>query len=389
MPRPIPVRDAPLRAEQPHPRKNAKRYHKRLGGHGDSQVVAQPFCGKPLEICEFPNDYAHRFDSADLGGNNNPDRLKGLTQDMDDLAKVRMQQELIQALLVTGSGNATFFSAGARFKLTDHFNLNGEYLLLNVSHAITQAATGGFTYQNGFSCIPFSTQYPYRPPRATPKPFIPGTQTATVITSAGAKNEELFIDRFGRVKVLFHWDRDTKDDPAKHSCWVRVAQIAAGKNWGASFWPRVGQEVVVSFLEGNPDLPLIVGVVYNYVQPPPYLGDSAHPSPDPKHPNDPNLSGIKTNTTLGGVGFNELRFDDTKDKQQVFVHAERNMDVRVKNDSMERVIGNRHLISSAGRPRTSRAISKRGAISAENSSTRTSTCTSCATRSNKSRGTCL
>jgi type VI secretion system secreted protein VgrG len=139
--------------------------------------------------------------------------------------------------------------------------------------------------------------------------------------------------------VQFHWDRQGKYD-ADSSCWVRVAQPWAGKRWGASFWPRIGQEVVVSFLEGDPDQPLITGSVYNADQMPPYLGKG----PDSKHTNDNKLSGVKSNTTTGGAGFNEWRFDDTKDKEQVFLHAERDMDARVKHDSRELVLRDRHLI---------------------------------------------
>ena len=162
-----------------------------------------------------------------------------------------------------------------------------------------------------------------------------GSQTAVVV---GPKGEEIFTDKYGRVKVQFHWDRKGKNDEDS-SCWVRVGQLAAGRRWGASYWPRIGQEVIVDFLEGDPDQPIIVGTVYNADQMPPYLGQG----PDAKHKNDNKVSGFKSNTTKGGQGFNELRFDDTKDKEQVFVHAERNMDVRVKNDSMESVLHDKHL----------------------------------------------
>jgi type VI secretion system secreted protein VgrG len=141
------------------------------------------------------------------------------------------------------------------------------------------------------------------------------------------------------VKVQFHWDRQAKRD-ADSSCWVRVAQVWAGKRWGASFWPRVGQEVIVDFLEGDPDQPVIVGSVYNAEQMPPYLGNG----PDPKHKADNQVSGIKTCTTPGGQGYNELRFDDTRGKEQVFLHAQRNLDVRVGADQMETVGGSVHLI---------------------------------------------
>src|SRR5262249_35924251 len=151
--------------------------------------------------------------------------------------------------------------------------------------------------------------------------------------------EEIFTDKYGRVKVQFHWDRQGKYD-ASSSCWVRVAQPWAGKRWGWFFWPRIGQEVIVDFLEGDPDKPIIVGSVYNADQMPPYLGDG----PDPKHKNDNQVSGIKTNTTPGGQGFNEFRFYDAKGKQQVFMRAARDWYLRVEHDCIERIIHDRHLI---------------------------------------------
>ncbi len=189
-------------------------------------------------------------------------------------------------------------------------------------------------YSASFSCIPDGLTF--RPPRVTPKPMIAGTQTAVVV---GPKGEEILTDKYGRVKVQFHWDRDGKND-TKSSCWVRVAQLMAGRRWGTSFWPRIGQEVVVAFEEGDPDRPIIVGIVYNLDQMPPYLGNG----PDGKHKNDNKVSGYKSNVTLGGVGFNEWRFDDNKGKEQVFIHAEKDMDVRVKNDLKERVLNDHHLI---------------------------------------------
>jgi len=149
----------------------------------------------------------------------------------------------------------------------------------------------------------------------------------------------VFTDKYGRIKVQFYWDREGKNDE-NSSCWIRVAQTFAGKRWGGSFWPRLGQEVLVAFVEGNPDEPVIVGSVYNAEQTPPYLGDGL----DSKHKNDPNVSGIKSNTTLGGSGFNEFRFDDTKDKEQIFLHAERNLEITTKNDSLAHTFKNRHQI---------------------------------------------
>jgi type VI secretion system secreted protein VgrG len=138
--------------------------------------------------------------------------------------------------------------------------------------------------------------------------------------------------------VQFFWDRLGKKDE-NSSCWLRVAQPWAGKRWGSSFIPRIGQEVIVDFLEGDPDRPLVGGSVYNADQMPPYLGNGL----DSKHSHDPKVSGIKTNSTMGGSGYNELRFDDTAGKEQVFIHGEKDMDVRIKNDSREFIGEDRHL----------------------------------------------
>jgi hypothetical protein len=169
----------------------------------------------------------------------------------------------------------------------------------------------------------------------TPKPVVAGTQTAVVV---GPRGEEIFTDKYGRVKVQFHWDRDGKHD-ANSSCWVRVAQAWAGKRWGTSFWPRIGQEVVVAFEEGDPDRPIILGSVYNADQMPPYQSQGS----DPRHANDNKVSGVKSNSTPGGKGYNELRFDDTAGKEQVYLHAQSSLDVRVGGSERETVGGSRHL----------------------------------------------
>jgi type VI secretion system secreted protein VgrG len=137
------------------------------------------------------------------------------------------------------------------------------------------------------------------------------------------------------VKVQFHWDRQGKNDE-NSSCWVRVSQNWAGKRWGAFFLPRIGQEVIVDFLEGDPDQPIITGRVYNAEQMPPY-----------NLPGEMTKSTIKSNSSKGGGGFNELRFEDKKGSEQVFIHAEHNQDNRVKNDSLEWIGKDRHLIVTA------------------------------------------
>ncbi|MCZ6678718.1 MAG: type VI secretion system tip protein TssI/VgrG, partial [Candidatus Poribacteria bacterium] len=170
-------------------------------------------------------------------------------------------------------------------------------------------------YENEFECIP--TRSAFRPRRNTPKPIVQGIQTAIVV---GPKGEEIYTDAQGRVKVQFHWDTDGKYDD-KSSCWLRVGQAWAGAGWGSLFLPRVGNEVVVNFIEGDPDQPIIIGSVYNGDNLPPY-----------KLPAEKTKSTIKSNTSKGGKGFNEIRFDDKKGDEQIFIHAENDMDIRIKND---------------------------------------------------------
>ncbi len=251
-----------------------------------------------------------------------------------------MEAEAVPSLAVYGTSSCANFVSGHKFTLDRHFDAQGDYVLVSVIHdgslggAFRSGQGGGLTYSNSFICIPI--KLPFRPARETPVPFIAGVQNALVTGPAG---KEIFTDKYGRVKVQFYWDREGKSDE-NSSCWIRVAQSFAGKRWGASFWPRLGQEVLVAFVEGDPDQPVIVGSVYNAEQTPPYLGNGL----DSKHKNDPNVSGIKTNSTLGGVGFNEIRFDDTKSKEEVFLHAQRNLEMTTNNDSLARTYGNRHQI---------------------------------------------
>ncbi|MBF0235754.1 MAG: type VI secretion system tip protein VgrG, partial [Desulfamplus sp.] len=169
----------------------------------------------------------------------------------------------------------------------------------------------------------------FRSARTTPKPSVNGPQTAFVV---GPSGDEIYTDKYGRVKVHFHWDRESKKDE-NSSCWIRVSQNWAGSKWGAMHIPRIGQEVIVEFIEGDPDHPIITGRVYNGKAMPPY-----------DLPAEKTKSTVKSNSTKGGAGFNEFRFEDKKGDEQIFIHAERNMDTRVKNDSLERIYGNRHQI---------------------------------------------
>jgi type VI secretion system secreted protein VgrG len=295
----------------------------------------------PLEIYDFPGGYAVRFDGVSPSGGDQPARLQKIYEDNKRTAKLRMQAEALPSITITGSSGCSNFVAGQKFTLKRHFDGEGDYVLVSVAHQafmsnefVSGGTASGLFYSNSFTCIPVAL--PYRPPSRTPKPFIAGVQNALV---TGPSGKEVFTDKYGRIKVQFYWDREGKNDE-NSSCWIRVAQSVAGKRWGGSFWPRLAQEVLVAFVEGNPDEPVIVGSVYNAEQTPPYLGEGL----DSKHKSDANVSGIKSNTTLGGSGFNEFRFDDTKDKEQIFLHAERNLEFTTKNDSLAHTYNNRHQI---------------------------------------------
>ncbi len=246
-----------------------------------------------------------------------------LKPDGEPVTKVRMEEEEAGYNSVTGSSQCCTFTPCGKFTLEKHDidSENGEYVITSIRHAATEASYGstanGTIYQNTFTCIPASVIY--RPLRATPKPMVQGVQTAVVTGPAG---EEIYVDKYGRVKVQFFWDRKGKKDE-KSSCWIRVAEQWAGKNWGFVSHPRLGQEVIVDFLEGDPDRPLITGRVYNAEQMPPY-----------DLPANMTQSGIKSRSSKGGspANFNEFRFEDKKGAEQVFLHAEKNQDIEVEND---------------------------------------------------------
>jgi len=255
----------------------------------------------------------------------------------DTITKIRMEEEEAVHYVITGSGNCRSFATGYKFHLDGHTrgDQNGDYLLTELTHA---ASVGGSysgsgddspgTYTNHFTCIPFAV--PFRPQRLTPKPVVQGPQTAVVV---GPSGEEIYPDKYGRVKVQFYWDRLGKKDE-NSSCWIRVSQPWAGKNWGAINIPRIKQEVIVEFLEGDPDRPIITGRVYNDDQMPPYT-----------LPDNMTRTTFLTRSTKGGgsSNFNELRFEDKKGSEQIFMNAEKDMDLRVEHDSREFVGNDRSL----------------------------------------------
>ena len=280
-----------------------------------------------FEIFDYPGEYAAASDGTAF-------------------AKLRMQEEEASHLVANGSSVCRAFTTGYKLSLKDHYqdSMNTSYVLTEVQHIASVG--GGYTteggsgdhYSNHFTCIPATV--PFRPARLTPKPFVQGPQTAIVIGKSdykdssgddgGGDGEEIWVDNFGRVVVKFPWDR-----AGACSCRVRVSQAWAGEGWGGMTIPRVGQEVIVSFLEGDPDRPIITGRVYNANQTVPYT-----------------LPDYQTRTTFmtrsskggGADNYNELRFEDKKGSEQIFLRGEHDLDTRMKNDVREWVGNNRSVI---------------------------------------------
>lgn len=262
------------------------------------------------EVFDFQGDYVQSGDGKQWA----EDR-------MDEL---QTPQELLR-----GSSNAQGIEVGRMLELAKHprADQNAAYLVtgLTVQASVGLLESGGASgdYRCEFTAIPRGQQF--RPPRRTPKPFVQGPQTAVVTGPAG---EEIHTDKHGRVKVQFHWDRyGTKDE--KSSCWIRVSQPWAGKGWGGVSIPRIGQEVVVDFLEGDPDQPLITGRVYNAEQSPPF-----------ELPGGAVVSGIKSKSHKA-TGYNELSMDDTAGKEKVTIHAQFDMGTTVEHDQTTTVHNNR------------------------------------------------
>lgn len=276
-----------------------------------------------LEIYDYPGEYAQRFDGTAPGGGDRASDVQKIFQDNRRTVDIRIEQETLPSLVIQGSSNCRHLVTGHKFTLERHFNADGPYLLTSVQHFARvsgdyRSSQGGeSTYHNTFTCIPFAL--PFRPLRTTPKPFVQGTQTAVVV---GPPGDEIFTDKYSRVKVKFHWDRDEKKD-ANSSCWLRVGTLWAGKQWGVIHIPRIGQEVIVAFQEGDPDQPIIIGSVYNAEQMPPYA-----------LPDNKTQSGIKSRSSMSGgaANFNEIRFEDKKGQEEVYAHAERNLTTMVEND---------------------------------------------------------
>uniref|UniRef100_Q02CG3 Rhs element Vgr protein n=1 Tax=Solibacter usitatus (strain Ellin6076) TaxID=234267 RepID=Q02CG3_SOLUE len=280
-----------------------------------------------LELYDYPGGYASRFDGVNKSGGDQASDLQHIFEDNQRTVGIRMQEEALSSLLIRGKGAHAGFTAGHTFELTEHYSDNGKFVLTGVEHEAEQALLADdreerFQYSNRFTCIPAAL--PFRPPRVTPLPTVRGVQTAIVVGPAG---EEIFVDKYSRVKVQFQWDREGTDD-VNSSCWVRVATYWAGAQWGSIHIPRIGQEVIVDFLEGNVNCPIIVGSVYNADTMPPWT-----------LPDNKTVSGYKSRSTPHGTAdnFNMISFEDKKGSELVHVQAEKDLLTLVKNNESREV----------------------------------------------------
>jgi type VI secretion system secreted protein VgrG len=283
------------------------------GGLRVKSSMAAPFGQQSYEHYDYPG----RYNVADTG---------------TGFARARMEALHGQGERIEAAASARGLTTGALFSLSDHprDDQNRTFLVTSAETSITgvgyrsdgrkEDRNERLEFECSFQAI--GKEHSYRPPATARKPIVQGPQTAMVVGKSG---EEIWTDKYGRIKVQFHWDRLGKSDETS-SCWVRVQQGWAGKGWGMMFVPRIGMEVVVSFLEGDPDRPLVTGCVYNGDAMPPYT-----------LPADQTKSTIKSNTSKGGNGFNEIRFEDKKDSEEIFVQAEKDFNRVVKNNDTLKV----------------------------------------------------
>ena len=270
------------------------------------KVLSRGYAPSDYEVYDYPGHYLQKSDGEQYAG-------------------VRIDECGSQFETAQAVTNAKGVAVGSLFTLEkcSRDDQNREHLILAATYDLEfsdyegMPEGAGTSYRCSF--VAMSSQQQFRPRRATPKPFVQGPQTAVVV---GPARDEIYTDKYGRVKVQFHWDRYGKKDE-NSSCWIRVSHPWAGKNWGAVATPRIGQEVIVDFLEGDPDQPIITGRVYNAEQMPPY-----------DLPANKTQTGMKSRSSMAGgpANFNELRFEDKAGSEQLFIHAEKNQDIEVEND---------------------------------------------------------
>lgn len=305
----------------------------------DNEIKSRQSIGgnQEMEIYRYPGNYAKRYDGIDPTGGESSGELSTIFSDNKRSNESKMFALDSKQKVLNCVSDGITFTAGFRFTLQDHPNadLNRAYLITELAQYFTQSPSfdeldeGAVPNESHFMCVPQGAGAPeYRPLSIIPSPQIQGSQTATVVGPAG---EEIFTDKYGRIKVQFHWDREGKYD-AKSSCWIRVSQPWAGENWGTICIPRIGQEVIVDFIGGDPDQPIVTGSVYNPSQMPPY-----------ELPGNANTMGFKSNTTKGGNGYNEMAIVDGKAGELIRIHAQKDMDTTVLNNDTQYVVVDRKI----------------------------------------------
>ena len=278
--------------------------------------------GKKFEVYDYPGDYAKKFNQVGSSGNVRPEGEK--------LSRLGMEKEETYHTVCSGTSKCRVMTIGYKFDVTGGFAA-GSYLLTEARHDGNQVPSyvslpvARNPYKNSFRAIPASRIFV---PSVRPHPGVHGLQTAFVIDESPSGNtEEIWPDNYGRVRVRFHWDRE-----AKYACWLRVVQPWGGKSWGQQWIPRVGDEVAVTFLEGDPDCPVVIGSVYNSDNMPIFA-----------LPDNKTQSGILTHSSKGGgsSNFNMLRFEDKIGSEEIYTQAEKDQNALIKHDETRTVKNNR------------------------------------------------
>ena len=307
----------------------ALRYFPDQGGRRLIDVITQLQYDSRLVVQKFErSDYNYLTPSTALVAESAGASGKGkqfdypgkhdVVADGTQRAKVRAEASQVDGAVCRGASHCYFLSAGKKATVSDHprAELNTSIVFRSVTHTASHQQ-----YTNSFDA--FAATVPFRPPRVAPLPRVAGSHTALVV---GPSGEEIWTDKYGRIKVQFYWDRvGVKDENS--SCWVRVSQLWAGLGWGALFLPRIGQEVVVSYVDGDPDRPLVTGCVYN--------GENGTPV---TLPGMQTQSTIKSRSSKQGSAGNEMRMEDKKDAEEFYFHAQKDMKVEVENDLSTTVI---------------------------------------------------
>jgi type VI secretion system secreted protein VgrG len=310
--------------EEIHPGKWTMRdYHHEMPSQTlEVTTTSQSDCteGMKYEVFDYPGDYAKKF-------NDPTSRLGDVMPEGGKLDDLRISKEETYFQVAGGTSRCRAFVSGYKFTVTGGVAA-GDYFMTEVEHSAVQQPAYrnrdnvGFAYENRFRAI--ASTVVYVPEHRTPKPVVYGLQTALVVDETPSGNsEEIWPDKFGRVRVRFHWDRENK-----YSCWLRVVQPWAGKMWGHQWIPRIGDEVAVAFGEGDCDVPYVIGSVYNSTNMPIFT-----------LPDNKTQSGIQTHSSVGGGAsdYNMLRFEDLKSSEEVYFQAQKDLNSLIKNNETRKV----------------------------------------------------